>query len=181
MARGRWQRTFSEKSKLERDWRGDGEERNERLIGSQMVKEIGQSSLLRLSGWSWWQRIKYVSGDNVGVYVGPHVWDVQVMLKTVGLKSGILENLAVLKKELVWDWTALPSIGNTTRWLVPLPPVSFGLSAECSLFGSEETVGGRCLKLHLAWLVLQWCHGHKIWISPNWQGLSVSPTMMFTW
>lgn len=39
-----------------------------------------------------------MSADNVGVYVGPHVWDEQVMLSGGGLKSGILRNLDVLKK-----------------------------------------------------------------------------------
>lgn len=33
------------------------------------------------------------------MYVGSHVWDVQVMLRGVELKSGILRNLVVLKKE----------------------------------------------------------------------------------
>lgn len=42
-----------------------------------------------------------MSADNVGVYVGPHVWDEQVMLRGGGLKSGILRNLDVLKKEIV--------------------------------------------------------------------------------
>ena len=35
--------------------------------------------------------------DNIRVYVGSSMWDVQVMLRGVGLRSGISGNLIVLK------------------------------------------------------------------------------------
>lgn len=72
-----------------------------------------------------------MSVDNVGIYVGPHVWDEQVILRGGGLKSGYFEKLGCVKKgkRLSEMWTALPSISSTYSWLVPLPLVSSG--AEC--------------------------------------------------
>lgn len=40
-----------------------------------------------------------MSVDNVGIYVGPHVWDEQVILRGGGLKSGYFEKLGCVKKE----------------------------------------------------------------------------------
>lgn len=79
-----------------------------------------------------------MSADNVGVYVGPHVWDEQVMLTGGGLKSGILRNLDVLKKErdcLRCEQPFLPLVAHLVG-LCLCHLFLLELNAACSLFGS---------------------------------------------
>lgn len=73
------------------------------------------------------------------MYVGSHVWDVQVMLRGVELTSGILRNLVVLKKErdcLRYEQPFLPLVTHGVG-LCLCHLFLAELNAECSLFGSE--------------------------------------------
>lgn len=104
-------------SRWETDLRGGGEERNKRVpwlksgernwmvfitVGAFRVGFDG-----RKSKKPW---------DNIRVYVGSPMWDVQVMLRGVGLRSGISGNLIVLKgrDQLGCEQPFLPL---ATRWV----------------------------------------------------------------
>lgn len=85
--------------KMETDLRAGGEERNKRVPWlknderSWMVFLTVGAFRVGLDG-----RKSKKPWDNIRVYVGSPMWDVQVMLRGVGLRSGISGNLIVLKE-----------------------------------------------------------------------------------